>query len=215
MPCDFFDQTLQEIFPGLCGKIYGIINAFKILFKQEINDYCKRTSPQPPNDELQQSKNLTNVIRSFHIFYTKKIYLTAPIYQLPNNLQPTAYEINYNFYLNTNDEPDYFSCDETIYFTCQLPTDTIVMHMKDLTIDNSSFVLTLLNDSNPYSANQIRTSVTWSYDTDKQVMMLKFGQYVFARNTSYSLRLVFRANFRNDGSGLFKSSYINQQKSTR
>lgn len=89
------------------------------------------------------------------------------------------------------------------------------MHMKDLYVDNSSFVLTLLNDSNSYLANQVRFTATWTYDSDKQFMSIKFGQYVLARNTSYAMRLAFEGKFRNDGSGLFKSPYTNSQKITR
>lgn len=170
-----------------------MFNLLYFSLETEINDYCKgSTTPEYSSEPAK------------------------PIARLPSTLIPSAYELNYNFYAEPNQEPDYFNCDETIYFTCQQPTDTIAIHMKELTIDNSSFILTLVNDSNPYSANQIRTTVTWTYEPDKEFMFIKFGQYSFTPNSSYSLRLVFSAPFRSDSTGLYKTFYTNQQlKSTR
>ena len=87
-------------------------------------------------------------------------------------------------------------------FTCLEPTNEIVLHMKDLSIENSS--ISIIQSSGSAALPLFKT---WSYDHYSELIKLRFSSS-FALNVDYTMYLTYSANISRDLHGLYISRYV-------
>ena len=95
-------------------------------------------------------------------------------------------------------------------FRCLEQTEEIVLHMKDLLIDNSSIKI-LYASSTP---SILPTLQFWSYDSYSELIKMKFSSS-FQSNVMYTLYLTYAANISRDLHGLYISRYVNSEGKIR
>lgn len=95
-------------------------------------------------------------------------------------------------------------------FECLQQTDEIVLHMKDLNIDNSSLKIT--NSSS--STVTLPTLQYCFYDIRNELMKMKFST-LFLPTNLYTLQLSYSANISKDLHGLYISRYIDNEGMNR
>ena len=89
-------------------------------------------------------------------------------------------------------------------FTCLESTNEIVLHMKDLSIDNASISIL---QSSARSTAVLPLLNTWSYDHYSELIKLKFSSS-FVSDVNYTLYLTYSANISRDLHGLYISRYV-------
>jgi aminopeptidase N len=86
-------------------------------------------------------------------------------------------------------------------FICVQATDQMILHMIDLTIDNST--IRIVNSS----SNLMPTFLSWSYDEYNEFMILNFSSS-FIVGTTYTIRIVYEGDITRDLHGLYISDYV-------
>jgi hypothetical protein len=94
---------------------------------------------------------------------------------------------------------------------CVENTSTLVLHMKDIEIYNSTLSLSSGTDKN--FANI--TNFSWSYDPITDFFIAQFTDNIFKANNIYIFKAEYKGLSQNDNIGIYKSSYIDNDKNKR
>jgi aminopeptidase N len=125
--------------------------------------------------------------------------LSPPVERIPTNLKQEIYRLIIS--------PDLISKTFTgiLYytFTCLESTDEIILHLKDLFIDNST--IEIINSSPITTSLPILKSC--SYDNYSELIKFKFSS-LFIPNHQYTLYLSYSANISHELHGLYISRYM-------
>ena len=100
--------------------------------------------------------------------------------------------------------PEYYDASIRIDFKCLQNTFKLVLHMKDLKLDNS----TLYINSSTHKDYVPQHRFFYTYDNDTQMFTAEFAE-PFKQDNIYSFYVEFRGFLESDNKGLYRSSYIN------
>ncbi|KAH9512314.1 hypothetical protein Btru_039144 [Bulinus truncatus] len=122
--------------------------------------------------------------------------------RLPIALYPEHYNLEIQTYI-TGSDPAHFKYKGSvkIWMRCDVATDNITLHMKALTIEESS--IRFYGDFSGYSGPAY---LTWTEDKDRQFLILKLdGKTEVGKR--YVVTLDYTAPLKSDLSGLYLSTY--------
>ncbi|CAF0817363.1 unnamed protein product [Adineta steineri] len=122
-----------------------------------------------------------------------------PVERIPTNLKQQVYHLT----ISPNLTMSTFTGTLLYTFTCLETTNEIVLHLKDLILDNST--IKIINSSLTTSSLPIINS--WLYDKPNDLIKLKFSSYFIPTHT-YTLYLTYSANISRELHGLYISKYI-------
>jgi aminopeptidase N len=133
-------------------------------------------------------------------------------YRLPEELKPYKYEILFKFQLSTTFENKSFPYDGevTIFFSCVNDTSSLVFHLNDLIIDNSTLSLQSLTDETFSSLSSFK----WYNDYERQFFIGNLS-VSFKSGNSYKLSTKFTGFLKDDNKGFYRSSYIDDNNTTK
>ncbi|CAF3355817.1 unnamed protein product [Rotaria socialis] len=132
--------------------------------------------------------------------------LAPPIERIPTNLRQEEYRLT----LFPNLTSETFTGILFYTFTCLETTNEVVLHQKDLLLNNST--IKIVNSSLTDSPLPVLDS--WSYDEYSELIRLKFSSS-FIPNHNYTLYLTFSANISRELHGLYVSKYIDTNGITK
>jgi aminopeptidase N len=127
--------------------------------------------------------------------------LSPPVERIPINLKQEIYRliISPNLILETFNGILYYT------FTCIQPTNEIILHLKDLTINNST--IKIINSS--LTIISLPIFKYWSYNSYSELIKFKFSSS-FIPNSQYTLYLTYSANISRELHGLYISRYMDK-----
>lgn len=109
------------------------------------------------------------------------------------------------------DEPHNYSSNVRIEFLCDVETNKLILHMKNLILDNSSLIVKSLNDSSFMDYN---IASSWTYNSINHFFTAEIPQN-FKVNHSYIFTASFTGFTTDDELGFYKSSYKDNNNQTR
>ncbi|CAF1400989.1 unnamed protein product [Adineta ricciae] len=123
--------------------------------------------------------------------------MALPVERIPTNLKQEVYRLT----IAPNITAETFSGTLLYTFTCLEVTDEVVLHLKDLFLDNSTIRI-VNSTTSPLPAIQ-----TWTYDDYSEIIKLKFTSS-FIPPHIYTLYLTYSANISRELHGLYISKYV-------
>lgn len=129
---------------------------------------------------------------------------------MTQDLKPFYYDIFIQPYFTVTQEPQNYSANVIIKFKCDVETNKLILHMKDLVLDNSTLNVKSLNDS---SLNY-KISSKWSYNKINHFFTAVLPQN-FKVNHSYEFTANLTGFSTDDELGFYKSSYNDSNNQTR
>jgi aminopeptidase N len=120
--------------------------------------------------------------------------LSPPVERISMNLKQEIYRL----IISPNLTSEKFQGILYYTFTCIETTNEIILHLKDLFIDNST--IKIISSSLPIFKS-------WSYDSYSELIKLKFSSS-FIPNSQYTLYLTYSANISHELHGLYISRYV-------
>lgn len=118
------------------------------------------------------------------------------IFRLPNNTEPVTYDLQ--FYPIFDGEKSTFTGVANITFTCIKPDRLIVLNIKDLTVDNITVTDVGSRKNMPVK--------NWEYKANNEQLEINL-ESMSMKNRMYWLIIRYNGNIRNDLTGLYLSSY--------
>ena len=124
-------------------------------------------------------------------------------YKLPKNLKPYFYNLTIKPYIG----PFYglrsstFDGNLSLSFTCQIPTDKIIIHSKNLTIQ--SIKIKNLNNQ----LNNLFTIGKADYDEIRDFLIIKINQ-LCVRNNNYTISIDYWGLLSDTLTGFYQNSYL-------
>jgi aminopeptidase N len=119
--------------------------------------------------------------------------LSPPVERVPMSLKQEIYRL----IISPNLTSETFQGILYYTFTCVESTDEVILHLKDLLIDNSS--IKIISSSLPIYKSLF-------YDSYSELIKLKFSSS-FIPKTQYTLHLIYSANISHELHGLYISRY--------
>ncbi len=95
-----------------------------------------------------------------------------------------------------------FDGNVSLSFTCQIPTDKIVIHARNLTIQS----IKIRNLNNQFN-NNIFPIGNPKFDEIRDFLIIKINQ-LCARNNNYTISINYLGLISNSSFGFFQSSYL-------
>ena len=139
--------------------------------------------------------------------YFIKLIVIRIDYFLPANLKPRLYELTLKTYVGTNvtygDKAFTYEGNMIIHFDCAQPTNKIVFHASEISINASALQLTLASDG---SESPILGT---EYEEEREFYTVNLNDNCIA-NRTYKLSIEYSAKIRADLNGFYISSYIDQ-----
>lgn len=129
---------------------------------------------------------------------------------MTRDLDPFYYDIFIQPYFTVTEEPLNYSAKVIIKFICHVETDLLILHMKDLVLENSTLHVKGLNDS---SLN-FNILSKWDYNSINHFFTAVIPQK-FKANHSYEFTANFTGFSTDDELGFYKSSYTDSNNQTR
>jgi len=152
-----------------------------------LNTKKESTPTNKPNDEINQTTNLTNY------------------YRLPNSLVPILYDFLIQPNFTSITKPENFYATIRIDFKCIHQTNKLILNMKDLILNSSTLSVTSRTDSTFTTLKNFN----YSHDHQSELFTAVFKeQYSFKPNNVYSFYVEFKGIIRDDNKGLYRSSYF-------
>jgi aminopeptidase N len=127
------------------------------------------------------------------------ITLSPPVERISTKLKQEIYRL----IISPNLTSETFTGILYYTFTCIDITNEVVLHLKDLSIDNSS--INIINSSLITKSLPIFNS--WSYDSYSELIKFKFS-LLFIPKYQYTLYLTYSANISHELHGLYISRYV-------
>ncbi|CAF4278032.1 unnamed protein product, partial [Rotaria sp. Silwood2] len=155
----------------------------------------KRAVTEPTSTKI--TTNLPIEISTSHLIETTTS--APPVGRVPTNLRQEEYRLT----ISPNLTSEKFTGTLFYTFTCLETTNEVVLHQKDLSLNNSS--IKIINSSLTTSHLPILDSS--SYDGYSELVRLKFSSS-FIPTQNYTLYLNFSANISHELHGLYISRYI-------
>lgn len=131
-------------------------------------------------------------------------------YRLPNDLAPFYYDLTIQPYFVPTQKPTFYNASIKIYFKCLNQTARLVMHMKELTIDNETLTLKSLDDDSFVTVKNFE----WRYDEKTSLFIVDLNQS-FVPNKQYLFTASFRGYPKDDNLGFYRSSYFDSNSIRR
>ncbi|CAF3448231.1 unnamed protein product [Rotaria socialis] len=135
---------------------------------------------------------------------TTTITPLPPVERIPNNLQQLFYQLT----IAPDLVNERFTGDLLYTFICVEATNQMILHMKDLFIENST--VRIVNSS----SSSMPTFLSWSYDDYNEFMILNFSS-IFIAGTTYTIRIVYEGDITHDLHGLYISDYVDVNEKNR
>jgi hypothetical protein len=134
------------------------------------------------------------------------------LYRLPGNLRPYSYVVFIQPFFDVNTIPENYNGSVKIYFRCLKDTNKLMLHIRDLVLHNATLHVASITESNyPTSSG-----FSWQLDEDTNVFTAEFDQArSFKANHNYTFYVEFQGFFRDDNTGLYKSSYKDTNMATK
>ena len=133
-------------------------------------------------------------------------------YRLPTDLQPFKYDILMNFQFLTTYENNSFPYegDVTIYINCVKTTSSLVFHVRNLTIYNSTLSLKSSTDNTFKDIN----SFDWFIDYEREFFIANLSTSLKSGH-NYTFNTKFRGFLKDDNKGFYRSSYVDDKNVTK
>jgi aminopeptidase 2 len=133
-------------------------------------------------------------------------------YRLPEELKPYKYEILFKFQFSTTFENKSFPYEGevAIFFSCVNDTSSLVFHLNNLIIDNSTLSLQSLTDETFSSLSSFK----WYNDYERQFFIANLSVSLKSGH-SYKLSTKFTGFLKDDNKGFYRSSYIDDNNTTK
>ncbi|CAF0711353.1 unnamed protein product [Brachionus calyciflorus] len=125
-------------------------------------------------------------------------------YRLPTDLKPTYYDLTIQPFFKVDEEPFEYNGTVSIDFVCEKNTNQLVLQMKDLDLDNSTLMLSGINDT---TFSQ-KTNLKWTYNSITHLLVIDLENQSFKQNFLYRFSANFKGYTKNDDLGFYKSSYV-------
>lgn len=117
--------------------------------------------------------------------------------RLPTNLKPLHYDLFFRIDI-TNEE---FTGSNTMLIECQQPIDIILIHSKQLEIEDNSVTLRRQDGGTAPGVSRF-----WLYP-ENQYLVIELDGMLQGGSTMYELTMDFTGALKADLAGLYKSSY--------
>ena len=123
--------------------------------------------------------------------------------RLPQNIVPSYYKLKVIPYL---EEAKNFTMDGTVQitFTCLEPTNVIVLHSKNNTIDEP-----LVTIKNQLDSSKMISIKSHAYDLKRDFYEITLNEYL-KKDGVYKLFIPFTTDISEDLNGFYKSSYVDK-----
>lgn len=122
---------------------------------------------------------------------------------MPKDLTPTLYEMTLKPYFKVETMPEYYDTTLDLHFTCVSQTNKLVLHMKNLQINNSSLKITSSTDSQFKEVKEF----PWSHDVEADFFIAEFPTNPFRPGNSYTFSIEFRGFLLSDERGFYRTYY--------
>jgi aminopeptidase N len=126
--------------------------------------------------------------------------LSPPVERIPKNLKQEIYRLT----ISPNLTSETFTGILYYIFTCIEKTNEIILHLKDLSINNST--IKIINSSLPTIVS-LPILKSWSYNSYSELIKFKFSSSFIPTN-QYTLYLTYSANISHELHGLYISRYV-------
>lgn len=124
---------------------------------------------------------------------------------MPTSLKPYYYDLTLKPYIG--EHPSYpnnksfkFDGNISLSFTCLSPTNVIVLHAKDLVIQNETIGL-FTSDRHLVDVDQ-----NWAYDFQREFMIITMSREC-VKEQNYTLFMLYTGKISENLSGFYRSSY--------
>ncbi|CAF3546049.1 unnamed protein product [Rotaria sp. Silwood1] len=164
----------------------------------------KRTTTEPtstiPTTSHPIERTTSNPIKTTTTSHLIETTTSAPpVARVPTNLQQEAYRLT----IAPNLTSEIYNGTLFYTFTCIETTNEVVLHQKDLSLNNSTIQII----SSSLTTSPLPILDSWSYDDYSELIRLKFSSS-FIPTQTYTLYLTFSANISHELHGLYISRYI-------
>ena len=175
-------------------------------FLQTWNSQCTKTTTTKTTAKV-TTKPVTTIV------ITTSTGSTTPAkknYRISRDLLPSFYEITIQPYFKPESMPEYFKGKVAIDFTCEKETNKLVLHKKDLDLDNSTLLLTSASDAD-FSE---RKNFPFSYDSDTHFLTFEFDKS-FKVGSHYRFSVEYKGYTTDDELGFYRSYYTDSNDKKR
>ncbi len=124
---------------------------------------------------------------------------------------PHVYDLTVQPLFKPDIEPEKFNGTVKIEFSCEKDTNKLVMHMIDLTLDNSTIEVTSEADT---QFKATAKNLIWSYDPITHFITFEFDT-PFRKGFNYTFSVSYQGLVRTDLTGFYRTSYKDNDGKTR
>jgi len=152
-------------------------------------------------------QEIKNWLENSHLVIESKLN-----YRLPRALLPLNYNLLFKTELNGPENQKFFPYygEINILITCIETTSSLVLHIDDLGIDNSSLLIKSLTDS---SFKELK-AFNWFNDFKRQFFVANLTQELKS-GQNYSLYMKFVGYLKDDNIGFYRSSYLDSNNNRK
>jgi hypothetical protein len=131
-------------------------------------------------------------------------------YRLPRDLLPLRYDIKIHPYFKPQQMPEFFKGAVSINFTCTKETNKLVLHMKEIDLDNSTLRISSLTDRGFSTIEKF----AWSYDPLTHFFVARVDTS-FKQDQNYTFSVEYKGYTKYDELGFYRSFYWDTNNSKR